>query len=398
MALFDFLFFNKRKRRERQEQQQIQQEQKKQEEILLSYFDYNSTCHQRYENGKPVRDLQICPRNIKIRKNKKGCSGYKLANGDGYILTATNGETEKPQFAPKPMRVVKFSDTEILLKGYTVSAQTPFGWQEIDLSDYGFSIIRDKGCVKKCVLHMYDRNVDLEYMKTEKVHNGSKGYTKSNNPSNRNESPLVPYVDKAIATFESGNISQLQNELYHFASLLNKPGSGKLITNFPQKDRLCEVFCLCLEYDWMQDSDIREVWAENAFYCIAEYFKNIKTNQDHLAAALDLFLTCSYGKDSLKTKFNDVLYKARIHPKHCIIFSKEDYDGGADYLIREFLFFSATIISPIVKTHPNILSSQMRFKYENAKTNFEFAKVAPDAIMRKMLFLSAIIGSILNDQ
>lgn len=277
MALFDFLFFNKRKRRERQEQQQIQQEQKKQEEILLSYFDYNSTCHQRYENGKPVRDLQICPRNIKIRKNKKGCSGYKLANGDGYILTATNGETGKPQFAPKPMRVVKFSDTEILLKGYTVSAQTPFGWQEIDLSDYGFSIIRDKGCVKKCVLHMYDRNVDLEYMKTEKVHNGSKGYTKSNNHSNRNESPLVPYVDKAIATFESGNISQLQNELYHFASLLNKPGSGKLITNFPQKDRLCEVFCLCLEYDWMQDSDIREVWAENAFYCIAEYFKNIKT-------------------------------------------------------------------------------------------------------------------------
>ncbi len=211
-----------------------------------------------------------------------------------------------------------------------------------------------------------------------------------------NES-LKPYVDKAISTFESGNISQLQNDLFQFASLLNKPGSGKLITGFPQKDRLCEVFNLCLQYDWMNDSDIREVWAENAFYCIAEYFKVAKTNQDYFAAALDLFLTCSYGRDSLKTKFDDVLYKARIHPRHAVIFSQEEYNGGADYLIREFAFFSATIISPVVRTHPNIISSRLRSAYEAAKTDFEFATVGPDDIMRKMSFLSAIIGSIIED-
>ena len=90
-----------------------------------------------------------------------------------------------------------------------------------------------------------------------------------------NRDTLKPYVDKAISTFESGNIPQLQNDLFQFASLLNKPGSGKLITSFSQKDRLCEVFNLCLQYDWMNDSDIREVWAENAFYCIAEYFKQL---------------------------------------------------------------------------------------------------------------------------
>lgn len=135
---------------------------------MLSNFNYDSTCHQRYENGRPVRDLQICQRYIKIRKNTNGCSGYQLTNGDGYILIATNGETGKSQFAPKPMRVVRFTDKEILLKGYTVSAQTPFGWQEIDLSDYGFSIILDKGSVEKCVLHLYDRNVDLQYKKSDK--------------------------------------------------------------------------------------------------------------------------------------------------------------------------------------------------------------------------------------
>ena len=91
---------------------------------------------------------------------------YQLTPGDGYILTGTNGYTGQPQFAPKPMRVVKFSNTEILLKGYCVSAQTPFGWQEIDLSDYGFSIIWQNGIIQKCILHMYDRNVDLEYQRT----------------------------------------------------------------------------------------------------------------------------------------------------------------------------------------------------------------------------------------
>ena len=212
-----------------------------------------------------------------------------------------------------------------------------------------------------------------------------------------NHDTLKPYVDKAISTFETGNIAQLQNDLYQFASILNKPGSGRLITSFSQKDRLCEVFNLCLQYDWMNDSDIREVWAENAFYCIAEYFKVARTNQDYFAAALDLFLTCSYGRDSLKTKFNDVLYKARIHPRHCIIFTQEEYNGGADYLIREFAFFSATIISPVVRTHPNIISSQLKSAYESAKTDFEFATVGPEDIMRKISFLSAIIGSIIED-
>ena len=104
-------------------------------EELLSNFNFDSNCHQRYEDGTPVMGLQQCPRYIRIRKNTNGCSGYRLTNGDGYILTAINGDTNKPQFAPKPMRVVTVSDSEILLRGYEVLAMTPFGWQEFDLSD-----------------------------------------------------------------------------------------------------------------------------------------------------------------------------------------------------------------------------------------------------------------------
>lgn len=132
MGIFDF-FNNKKNARQEQlrlqeekcraeEQRRLaerrkQEEQQRREESFLSNFEFDSTCHQRYENGQPVRGLQVCPRYIKIKKNINGCSGYQLTPGDGYILTATNGDTGQPQFAPKPMRVVKISDSEILLKG-----------------------------------------------------------------------------------------------------------------------------------------------------------------------------------------------------------------------------------------------------------------------------------------
>jgi len=208
---------------------------------------------------------------------------------------------------------------------------------------------------------------------------------------------LKPYVDRAISTFESGDIAQLQNDLYDIASMLNKPGSGRLVTGFSQKDRLCEVFCLCLQYDWMNDSDIREVWAENAFYCISEYFKSASTQQDYIAASLDLFITCNYGKYALQTKINDILRKAKFHPLHSPIFDDNDYRYGAAYLIREFSFFSATILSRAVRQHPQIISPSLKNAYEQAKTDFEFAGVSPDIILKKMAFISAIIGSILDD-
>ena len=134
-------------------------------EEFLSDFNFYSTCHQRYQSGNPVMGLQICPRYIKIRKNVNGCSGYKLNPGDGYILTAINGDTGQPQFAPKPMRVVSEDESKIVLRGYTVIAQTPFGWQDFDLSDYGFTIHLANGDAYKCVLHLYDRDVELEYRK-----------------------------------------------------------------------------------------------------------------------------------------------------------------------------------------------------------------------------------------
>ena len=210
-------------------------------------------------------------------------------------------------------------------------------------------------------------------------------------------SSIQAEVDRIIQTYEARNIPQLQQYLFELYSKFNSPGGGRLITSYPQKDRLCEVFLLYLQYDWINDDDIREVWAENALYCIAVYLKTAQSNQDYFAAALNLFLTCTYGKRNLYPKLNDILRKACIHPLHSPVFSEENYQRGARHLVSEFQFFSATIMSPIVRAHPNILTSSVRAEYERAKSDFQFAGVSPDEIFKKLDLISAIIGSILND-
>ena len=134
-------------------------------ELSIAPFVFESNQHQRYENGNPVKGLQECPRTVKVEKNVNGCSGYQLKNGDGYIVRMINGDTGQPQMSAKPMRVIKSTATEVTLRGYMVSAQTPFGFQDVDMADYGLTVSLKDGKVVKCVLHMYDRNVDIEYRK-----------------------------------------------------------------------------------------------------------------------------------------------------------------------------------------------------------------------------------------
>ena len=138
-----------------------------------------------------------------------------------------------------------------------------------------------------------------------------------------NQINIKPMVDSSINAFENGNIALLQNELFQLVSNFNKPGCGKLITGFAEKDRLAECFTLCLQYDWMNDSDIREVWAENGFYCIVDYLTSHWNNkQDLIAASLNLFLLLHQGKESLKPKIKLRLCVTVIKEKELIKYPK----------------------------------------------------------------------------
>ncbi len=203
-------------------------------------------------------------------------------------------------------------------------------------------------------------------------------------------------VDDCISAFEQQDIALLQNKLFELVRNFNQPGSGQLILCYPEKDRLGECFDMCLRFDWMHDSDIREVWAENGFYCIADYLlSHLYNKQDLMAVTLDLFNILNNGEDDLRTKFEDILTKSAMvcNP----VFSEENYTWGYKHLIREFKFFAATILSPIVSQYPTIISPQNRHAFEEAKTDFEFATVPVEKILAKIQFISKVIASILED-
>ncbi|MBQ7279627.1 MAG: hypothetical protein IJR13_02740 [Bacteroidales bacterium] len=137
----------------------------------MKHITFNSTSHQRFESGIPVRGLQSCNRAIEIKPNTDGCKGYNIDAGDGYIITIFNMDGNHPlwgnnvQMTPKPMRIVQKSSDKIVLRGYPCLAMGPFGWVDFDGSDYGITINFDGETISQCTLHMYDRNVNIEYYK-----------------------------------------------------------------------------------------------------------------------------------------------------------------------------------------------------------------------------------------
>lgn len=133
---------------------------------LPDVFVFESNEHQRYEYGSPVMGLQKCLRTIVVEANKSGCEGYKIKPGDGYVVKIYNNDTSNSQMSAKPMRLFQVTDSFIELRGYPLLAFSLFGWQPLDYSTYGFYIHYANGRITHCDLHMFDRNVRIEYRYT----------------------------------------------------------------------------------------------------------------------------------------------------------------------------------------------------------------------------------------
>lgn len=292
MGLLDFLFGNS-KEKERQEElerqriaaearmaQQRKEEQERQARIkkeqavrarmmTIEPFVFKSNCHQRYEGAYPKMGLQECLRTVSVVKNTNGCSGYQLQPGDGYIIKIFNDDAGKPNMADKPMRVVRKTDTSVELRGYKVNAQTPFGWQEIDLADYGLLVHYENGKVCKCVLHMYDRNTFIEYR------------TQSNEPlksvsSNHGTNECEEYAKLAREAAANGYTSSAQQYgLKALNSIIANPSQLKSIANV---DTLALALGKMMEGDHFRDNDSIKRAVGLTYYMLC---KAIDQNKQH---------------------------------------------------------------------------------------------------------------------
>jgi hypothetical protein len=118
---------------------------------------FNSTSHLRFENGVPIKGIQKCNRAIKIENSANGCNGYDGVDDDGYIVSILNQDQAHPvwgdnyQMSPKPMRLIRKDCSTVSLRGYSVLAQTPFGWTNIDLSDYGITLYAENDAMADAI-------------------------------------------------------------------------------------------------------------------------------------------------------------------------------------------------------------------------------------------------------
>ncbi|KAA6341085.1 hypothetical protein EZS27_011094 [termite gut metagenome] len=133
--------------------------------IDLSNVYFVSNSHLRYENGVPVRGLQQgCKRAVKIENN--------ISGGEGYTVTVFNLDGNHPawgnnvQMSPKPMKVIQQTAEKIVLRGYGYDnmALAMGAGDAASFAHYGLSVFLKNGEIEKCVLHMHNRGIDLEYL------------------------------------------------------------------------------------------------------------------------------------------------------------------------------------------------------------------------------------------
>ncbi len=116
-------------------------------------FVFHSSDHLRYENGVLISGPHGgAPRAVKVEGNINGGEGYTVS------MFNTQGEQASVQMAPKQMKLIDLDGNKIVLKGY---GHDSFG---ASFADYGLTIKHEEGNITGCVLHMLDRNIDIEYL------------------------------------------------------------------------------------------------------------------------------------------------------------------------------------------------------------------------------------------
>lgn len=233
-------------------------------------FVFKSPDHLRYENGRHVAGPHGgAGRAVKVEPNINGCEGYNIRGGDGYIVTVYNLDGNHPlwqnnvQMTPKPMKITSQSSDKIVLRGYQVQAKSPFGWVDFNGADYGLSIFLKAGQIDKCVLHMHDRNVDIEYLKGEVIFTA-------------NEPEIVSLARKANAQYQTEQVTdgrQLLIQIYR--SVKADPGQLRDVKDF---SALGTSFLMMLDQNLSDDIDTLQMMASISYLCISKAIQNDNEN------------------------------------------------------------------------------------------------------------------------
>lgn len=218
-------------------------------------FIFKSPDHLRYENGNHVSGPHGgAARAIKVETNASGEETYSVTiyNLDGNHAVWQNNV----QMASKPMKIVKKTNEKIVLRGY---GQDMMGGQ---FSDYGLTVHFLERQVSKCVLHMYDRAVDIEYLKGEEDF--------------KSEPEFVVLSRRANAQYQSENVTdgrQLLSQIYR--TIKHDPIQLQNVKDFSS---LGVSFLMMLDQGLSDDIDALQTMASIGYLCISKAIENDSSN------------------------------------------------------------------------------------------------------------------------
>lgn len=214
-------------------------------------------------------------------------------------------------------------------------------------------------------------------------------------------SDVISLVNECSELEAINAISPLQGRLFSLYEHFNKPGAGHLIVDYPQKDNLALCFAFLLQYDWIHDPDIREVWAENGFYCIMKHLQTqTGGKQGQAEAMIILFTLLCAGRNSLKPKIQNILNKGRIVGNP--VFHEDDYRLGAQHILDQIALMTASGLRDLGPQAAQIVGTVaekyngLQFFSETIQRR-DLMKYNPMDVFNKMIFISTVIESILND-
>jgi hypothetical protein len=231
-------------------------------------FLFKSSSHKRFENGILTAPAQPgVNRAIKVEPGK----------GD-LMVTIYNLDGNHPvwqdnvQMAPKQMRVVQQQSDKVILRGYGLDAMgTPF-------SDYGLTIEFTDDQVSKCILHMHDRNIDIEYLPSI----GSKNA----------EPEILNLSRRANSQFQNEDVTGARELLVKiYRSVKSNP---KQLKNLNDYSALGSSFLLMLDQNLSDDIDTLQAISSVGYLCIS---KAIEADPDNVNLYKDRLLLLRIGHE-----------------------------------------------------------------------------------------------------
>ena len=247
-----------------------------------------------------------------------------------------------------------------------------------------------------------ERQAELQRKENERIAREREARLAENRSKLNPQTSIDTLVNECLQLETKGNIDKLQDSLYRLYTFFNRPGGGQLIINYPRKDNLALCFAFMLHYDWIHDSDIREVWAEDGFYCIIEHIEHQPHGmQGQIEAMIILFVLLCVGRKSLKPKAQNIISRAKFDSANRV-FHEDDFIKGSDNVIDQFSLLAVSGVRGMGPQGAAVMSKICE-KYngyqffQDTISRRDLMKYDVMDVMNKAKFISRIIGSILTD-